>query len=106
LAATVDLIAADGETAVAIEADVTSTADTDRRVAETVAAFGRLELALNAAGVLDATNPALPVDYDEDEPMLTALIHEATDAYWDTVLTVNSTGIFKSLLAELRQLVA
>lgn len=106
LAATLDLIVADGGTAVAIEADVTSTADADRMVAETVSTFGRIDLAVNAAGVLDGTNPDRPVDYDADEPLLPALIHEATDAYWERVLAVNATGIFKSIRAELRQMVA
>ena len=106
LAATLDLIAADGGTAIGIDADVTRTADADRMVAETVAAFGRLDLALNAAGVLDGTNPDRPVDYAADEDLLPAPIHEATDDYWERVLAVNSTGVFKSLRAELRQLVA
>lgn len=106
LDATLDLIAADGGTAIGIEADVTSTADADRMVVETVAAFGRLDLALNAAGVLDGTNPDRPVDYATDNDLLPAPIHEATDDYWERVLAVNATGVFKSLRAELRQLVA
>lgn len=106
LAATRDVISADGGTAIVIEADVTSSEDTERMVAEAVAAFGRIDLALNAAGVLDGTNPDLPVDYRADEPLLPAPIHLATDDYWDSVLAVNTTGVFKSLRAELRQFVA
>lgn len=106
LAATLDLIEKIGGTAITIEADVTSTSDADRMVDEAVAAFGRIDLALNAAGVLDGTNPGVPVDYAADEALLPALIHEATDVYWDRVLAVNATGVFKSLRAELGQLVA
>ena len=106
LAATLDLIARDGGTAIAIEADVTSSDDAERMVTETVAAFGRIDLAVNAAGVLDGTNPDRPVDYAADEPLLPAPIHEATDEYWEQVLAVNATGVFKSLRAELGQLVA
>lgn len=106
LAATRDLITADGGTALVVEADVTSSDDTERMVAEAVSAFGRIDLALNAAGVLDGTNPDLPVDYAADEPLLPAPIHLARDVYWDKVLAVNTTGIFKSLRAELRQFIA
>lgn len=106
LAATMERIEASGGTAIAIEADVTVSEDADRMVAEAVAAFGRLDLALNAAGVLDGTNPAAPVDYAADEPLLPAPIHMATDDYWERVVAVNATGIFKSLRAELQQLVA
>ena len=41
-----------------------------------------------------------------DESLLPASIHEATDEYWDNVLAVNATGVFKSMRAELRQMVA
>ena len=104
LADTLDRIARAGGTAVAIEADVTSSDDADRMVAETLSAFGKIDLALNAAGVLDGTDPAVPVDYDADRALLPAPIHEATDAYWERVMAVNATGVFKSLRAELRQL--
>jgi len=33
-------------------------------------------------------------------------IDEATDAYWDVVMRVNATGTFRSMRAELRQLMA
>lgn len=105
LAATLDLIEQIGGTAISIEADVTSTADADRMVVEAVEAFGRVDLAVNAAGVLDGTNPDVPVDYAADEALLPALIHEATDDYWNRVLAVNATGVFKSLRAELGQMV-
>ncbi len=62
---------------------------------------------LRASGwSLDGTNPDRPVDYAADESLLPAPIHEATDEYWEKVLAVNATGVFKSLRAELRQLVA
>ena len=74
-------------------------------VAEAVAAFGGLDLVLNAAGVMDGTDPSKPLDYDNDMPLMPASIHKATDAYWHTMIATNATGMFKSMRAELRQMV-
>ena len=105
LAATVARIKAEGGSAIAVVADVSRTADADRMVAEAVAAFGGLDLVLNAAGVMDGTDPSKPLDYDNDMPLMPAAIHRATDEYWDNTIATNATGMFKSLRAELRQLV-
>lgn len=106
LAATVARIKAAGGSAITVVADVALTADADRMVAEAVAAFGSLDLALNAAGVMDGTDPSQPLDYERDMPLMPSAIHQATDAYWEKTIATNSTGMFKSLRAELRQLVA
>ena len=103
---TVEAITAAGGKAVALVADVVKSADADRMVAECVRAFGRLDLALNAAGVMDGTDPAAPPDFANQKPLLSAVIHQATDAYWDAVLANNITSVFASMRAELRQMVA
>jgi len=97
----------DGGEAIAIQGDVTSTEDCARMVGETVARFGRIDLVLNAAGVLDGNDPSAPVDYNlpADEALAPAVIHLATDAYWERVVAVNTTGVFKSLRAQLGQFV-
>jgi NAD(P)-dependent dehydrogenase (short-subunit alcohol dehydrogenase family) len=105
LATTVARIKAEGGSAIAVVADVALTEDADRMVAEAVAAFGGLDLALNAAGVMDGTDPSKPLDYDHDMPLMPNAIHMATDAYWDNTLATNATGMFKSMRAELRQMV-
>lgn len=92
--------------AIAIVADVAVTADAERMVAEAVRVHRRLDLALNAAGVMDGTDPAEPQDFDRDVALQPASLHRASDAYWDAVLASNATGMFKSLRAELAQLVA
>lgn len=102
--ATVAEIRALGAKAIFVRTDVRSTADCDRMVAETVKAFGSLDVALNAAGVMDAVPPAHPVDVNSQRSLIFAPIHEATDEYWQTTLDVNATGIFKSMRAELRQM--
>lgn len=103
LGQTVDQISANGGKAVAVVADVAKPADADRMVSECVRHFGKLDLALNAAGVMDGTDPAAPPDFDKQKPLLPAAIHEATDDYWHIVFANNVTSMFLSMRAELRQ---
>ena len=75
-------------------------------VAECVRHFGKLDLALNAAGVMDGTDPAAPPDFANQKSLLPAAIHQATDDYWHAVFASNVTGMFFSMRAELRQMLA
>lgn len=106
LNATISQIKGEGHQAIAVVGNVIETAVCDRAVAEAVRVFGGLDLALNAAGVMDGGNPGLPLNFNGQRQLLPNSIHEATDEYWDAVIAVNTTGVFKSLRAELRQLVA
>lgn len=103
---TVEEITAAGGKAVARVADVAKTADAELMVAECVKHFGKLDLALNAAGVMDGTDPAAPPDFANQTPLLPAAVHLATDDYWHTVFANNITSMFFSMRAELRQMVA
>lgn len=103
---TVEAIHASGGKATALTADVSKPAEVDKMVAECVRCFGKLDLALNAAGVMDGTDPAAPPDFANQKPLLPAAIHQATDAYWDTVFANNITSLFLSMRAELRQMLA
>lgn len=105
LHATVNLIRNEQHQAIAIVADVTQTPAANRMVQEAVRAFGGLDLAVNAAGVIDGCDPAQPCDFEHNRNLLPALIHEATDEYWDIVIANNTTSCFKSLRAELQQMV-
>jgi len=60
-----------------IRGDVTSEADVERVVRETVAAYGRLDVVFNNAGIL-----------------IEAPVHEMSGADWDRVLGVNLKGAF------------
>ena len=51
--------------AIAIAADVAKAADVNRAVAETVAAFGRLDVLVNNAGISHRNRPMLEVEEDE-----------------------------------------
>lgn len=98
-------ITAAGGKAVALIADVSKPDQADHMVAECLRHFGKLDLALNAAGVMDGTDPAAPTDFANQKSLLPAAVHQATDAYWNTVFANNITSMFVSLRAELRQLV-
>ncbi len=94
-----------GHNVIAVVSDVSKTEDTDRMVQETIKAFGSLDLAINDAGIFEAADHEKPIDYKKDWKLLPAPIHLATDEYWEAVLATNLTGVFKSLRAELRQMV-
>lgn len=104
--ATVDEICRHGGQAFALIADVTQPASAERMVIETVARYGRLDLVLNAAGVMDGTSPARAQDFERDKALLPASIHNATDDYWHAVFGANIHGLFYSMRAELRQMLA
>ena len=71
----------------AILADVTSEADVQRAVSETVAAYGRLDVLVNNAGLGG-----------------TAQLVEMTDEQWAKVLDVTLTGTMRMTRAGLRQM--
>jgi NAD(P)-dependent dehydrogenase (short-subunit alcohol dehydrogenase family) len=104
--ATLAEVRALGAKAIFVRTDVRNTADCDRMVEETLKAFGVLDMALNAAGVMDAVPPADAVDVERQRKLIFAPVHEATDEYWQTTLDVNATGVFKSMRAELRAMLA
>lgn len=104
LNATISQIKGEGNKAIAIVGNVVDTATCDRAVAEAVRVFGGLDLAVNAAGVLDGADPGQPLNFQGQRNLLPNSIHDATDEYWEGVLATNTTGVFKSMRAELRQM--
>jgi NAD(P)-dependent dehydrogenase (short-subunit alcohol dehydrogenase family) len=74
----------------AVGVDVTDADAFDAAVAEVVAAFGGLDLAVNAAGISGNYSPIVDQDLDE----------------WRRVVDVNLTSVFITLRAELRQMLA
>ncbi len=105
LDATVKRLKADGHEVLAIMGDVSKTADADRMVDETVRAFGSIDMAINGAGIFEALGYDKPVDYAKDGRLLPSPIHLAHDDYWEAIIATNLTGVFKSLRAELRQMI-
>ena len=85
LAATVARIEAGGGTAIAIPADVSDAAQIQAAVDETVARFGSLDHAVNAAGVSGVR----------------ASIFDVPIGDWNQVIATNLSGMFYSLRAEI-----
>lgn len=88
--ATAALVTQAGGAARAVRADVTRPHDCAAAVDATVAAFGALDLAVNAAGVGGVEAPT--ADYPDDD--------------WHRTLAVNLTGVWYAMRAELPALVA
>jgi NAD(P)-dependent dehydrogenase (short-subunit alcohol dehydrogenase family) len=85
--------------------DVGETESCERMVKTAVSRFGGLDLAINNAGVMDAVFPGDPLDYEKQKALIFRQIHEAGDEYWEKVMRTNATGVFKSLRAELNQMI-
>ena len=87
-----------------IQTDVRQNEDCKAMVDRAVSEYGSLDLVLNAAGVMDGISPSDTFDLGKQRDLIFAPIHEASDEYWDQVMGVNITGLFKSMRYELRQL--
>ncbi len=101
-AETVAQIRTEGGKADFVKGDVRSNTDVQKAVDLAMAKFGELNGALNAAGVMAATAPDAPFDYQKQKSLFPSPIAEASDEYFDTLMDINATGVFKSMRAELR----
>lgn len=72
-----------------VQCDVSKHEDVERAVAETVAAFGSLDIALNNAGISD--------------PLLSP-IHEKSIEDWQRVQDINLSGVFYGLKYQISQM--
>lgn len=81
-----------GGEGLAVAGDVSSSADVQAMVADTVGAFGRLDCACNNAGIEGGKAFVPTADYDED--------------IWQQVMGINLTGVFLSMKYEIRQMLA
>lgn len=104
--ATAAAITAEGGKIVFMVGNVAKTEDCEKAVALAVTSFGGLDMAINNAGVMDGVFSGEPIDYAAQKPLVFAAIAEASDAYWDNVFAINAGGVFRSMRAELRQMVA
>lgn len=104
LQATADEISKSGGESFIMVADVSDPADAERMVSDAVKKFGRIDMALNAAGVMDGNDPTKPQDFNSKGNLLPSNIHNASDEYWLKVFETNIHGMFYSMRAELKQL--
>ncbi|MBU6266971.1 MAG: SDR family oxidoreductase [Sphingomonadales bacterium] len=82
--------AAAGQGAIAVTCDVTDDAGVKSAVAQTVAAFGRLDAAFNAAGIDGAAAP----------------LAEGSMENWNRVLAIDLTGMFSCLRYQIPAMLA
>jgi len=105
-AETIKAIADTGAKAVFVPGDVGKTETCDRMVEAAVKHFGRLDYAINNAGVMDGVYSGDPIDYQKQKSLIFAPLHLASDDYWDRVFHSNAAGVFRSMRSELKQMVA
>lgn len=72
---------------IAVQGDVSCQADVERMFAETMAAFGEVDVLVNNAGITRD-----------------ALFHKMTPEQWDTVMNVNLKSMFFTIQAALKQM--
>ncbi len=77
-----------GGDALYLHLDVTVEDEVRAAIQETVGHFGRLDCAVNGAGINDEEVP--PVDYSKDS--------------WDRIIAINLTGVWLCVQAEIRQM--
>jgi glucose 1-dehydrogenase len=88
--AVVAAIAAAGGTAMFVKVDISKAAEVEAMIGATVAAYGRLDAAVNNAALTPDDKPV--ADFDE--------------AYWDRLMAIDLKGTALCLKYELRQLIA
>lgn len=79
-----------GSRALFIDADVSSSSAVDEMVSETVATFGRLDIAVNNAAIAPDDQPI--ADFDED--------------YWDRLMSIDLKGVALCMKYEIRAMLA
>ena len=87
-AQTVDTINSGGGQAFFVQADISVASDVEAMVNQTVATFGSLDFAFNNAGI----------------PGLGGSIHEISEEDWNSVLSVNLTGVWLCMKYQIRQM--
>lgn len=103
---TVSEIIKNGGEATALVADIRKPELADKAVHETVKLYGKLDLVLNAAGVMDGNDPSKPQDFENTLNLLPSSIHNATDEYWHNVMDANINGMFYCMRAQLKQMIS
>ncbi len=99
---TVAQIRKEGGKAEFFKGDVRNNTDLQKAVEATLAKFGEINGALNAAGVMAAMAPDAVFDYQKQKALMPSPIAEAGDEYFDTLMDINATGVFKSMRAQLK----
>lgn len=92
---TVDAIEKAGGEAIFVRADVTNSADVQAMIETAVESYGRLDCAVNNAGVGGTSRDGRRF-----------ATHEYPDEMWERIISVNLTGVFRCLKYEINQMLA
>ena len=87
---TVDIIRGAGGEAEFVQTDVSDIRQVDAMISHTIKSFGRLDFAFNNAAILGDPAP----------------IHEYSQEVWNDVISVNLTGTFLCMQAEIKHMMA
>jgi NAD(P)-dependent dehydrogenase (short-subunit alcohol dehydrogenase family) len=101
--ATAEFIRKEGGKALFVKTDIRNTKDCIRLIEQAITTFGKIDLALLNAGVMDGVFSGDALNFDKQKELLPNSVHQATDEYWDNVIDVNVTGTFKSMRAVINQ---
>jgi NAD(P)-dependent dehydrogenase (short-subunit alcohol dehydrogenase family) len=101
--ATAQYIRNEGGKALFVKTDIRKTEDCNNLINKAVSKFGKIDIALLNAGVMDGTFSGEPFDYDKQKSLLPTPVDAASDEYWDNVMEVNATGTFKSMRSVIKQ---
>jgi NAD(P)-dependent dehydrogenase (short-subunit alcohol dehydrogenase family) len=85
---TLQMVKGVGAAAIFFKADVSKSADVDAAVSQAVATYGRLDCAFNNAGIGGAGR----------------LTHEYSEEEWNRVISINLTGVWLCMKAEITQM--
>ncbi|MFT4535034.1 MAG: NAD(P)-dependent dehydrogenase (short-subunit alcohol dehydrogenase family) [Saprospiraceae bacterium] len=85
--AVVDKCNAQGKGSMAIKTDVTNYAEVELLITETIAKYGKIDIMINNAGVMNKTR-SKTADHSFDD--------------WNNVIAINQTGVFHCLRASLK----
>ncbi len=85
--AVVDKCNAQGKVSMAIKTDVTNYAEVELLITETIAKYGKIDIMINNAGVMNKTR-SKTADHSFDD--------------WNNVIAINQTGVFHCLRASLK----
>ncbi|MFD2201047.1 SDR family NAD(P)-dependent oxidoreductase [Shivajiella indica] len=101
---TASFIRKEGGKALFVKTDIRNSEDCHNLVSEGVKKFGKIDIALLNAGVMDGTFSGDTFNFDKQKDLLPNAVHLASDEYWENVVEINVTGTFKSMRAVIKQL--
>ena len=83
-----------GRSSVAVQLDVSDSAEVERAVSEATAALGKIDILVNNAGISYGAVPVIPIEKLPEEKISGDLKAGLTDEQWSQLLNINLSGAF------------